>query len=258
MDDKWLSNLFGFKNNNNNNNNKKNNDDFKPSNDDDFNANIIKMFENIDKMMQHFYFESPNQHQLPPPQQREHKELRDEFLKPQFNNNEEQQLQQQQQQQPKSLFSSIFQQHPLFRFDVFKYNGDNFFKIEDELFEKSIFFKQEQVEPMFQQSSQTFRRIQRPNGTIEEIKTIHNSNGNEEKIITRIIGDQKHTERVKTNLKTKETETEQIFDNLDENEMAEFNQKWNGNILNEKQKEKDKDKQLTTNSLFKKIFSLFK
>lgn len=69
------------------------------------------------------------------------------------------------------------------------------------------------------------KRIQRPDGSIEETKTVRNSDGQEEKTVTRIIGDKAHSV-IEKKVNNQLQETEEIFHNFDEDKIDEFNRMW--------------------------------
>ncbi|XP_011501091.1 PREDICTED: uncharacterized protein LOC105364766 isoform X2 [Ceratosolen solmsi marchali] len=91
----------------------------------------------------------------------------------------------------------------------------------------------ETVQPQFSVRNFTFGKsvstqvIRRQDGSIEERRTVKDSNGNEETSITRQIGDQQHTIIKKKAKDGSEEQTENII-NMDENELKGFDKKWLG------------------------------
>ncbi|XP_020278514.1 HCLS1-associated protein X-1 [Pseudomyrmex gracilis] len=67
--------------------------------------------------------------------------------------------------------------------------------------------------------------VRNPDGTIEEKQVIRDSKGNEETIISRVIGDKRYVVTTKKDKNGFETKSEDLF-NIDENELKEFTQKW--------------------------------
>lgn len=111
--------------------------------------------------------------------------------------------------------------------------------------------------------STTYRRIQRPDGSIEEIKTFKNSDGKEEKTVTRIIGDKMHSVVEKKTNKNIIEETEEIFQNFDEKNLDDFNKMWNNsssftNNNNKNDKISIPDDNTQNSSFISKFFSWFK
>ncbi|RNA26253.1 accessory gland [Brachionus plicatilis] len=105
----------------------------------------------------------------------------------------------------------------------------------------------------------SIRRIQRPDGSIEEIKTVRNSDGIEEKTVTRMIGDKIHSVVEKKSNKGID-ETEEIFQNFDK--IDEFNKMWENFPTNKKYDENSNvnknDSQTQPSGLISKLFSWFK
>lgn len=70
----------------------------------------------------------------------------------------------------------------------------------------------------FGQSMST-RIVQLPDGTVEQHKTVRDSEGNEEITVTRQIGDKKYTVVTKKDKTGAETKIEDLY-NMDESEFA--------------------------------------
>lgn len=83
----------------------------------------------------------------------------------------------------------------------------------------------QQFSSSFGQSS-SIRRIHRPDGSIEEVRTTRNSAGEEQRVVTRQIGDQKHSFIEKIEKNGGGNETEEIFENFDEKDLDKFNRQW--------------------------------
>ncbi|XP_066598933.1 uncharacterized protein [Prorops nasuta] len=73
--------------------------------------------------------------------------------------------------------------------------------------------------------------IQRSDGMFEEKKTIRDSEGNEEVVVARKIGDKQHIITTKRDTNGLETKTEDLI-NMDENELPDFNKKWFPTTMN--------------------------
>ncbi|XP_015603977.1 HCLS1-associated protein X-1 [Cephus cinctus] len=69
------------------------------------------------------------------------------------------------------------------------------------------------------------RSIRRPDGTMEQHRTVKDSEGNEETTVTRQIGDKTHTVVTKLDKNGIQTTTENLV-NIDENELKDFEKKW--------------------------------
>ncbi|XP_058806315.1 HCLS1-associated protein X-1-like isoform X1 [Phymastichus coffea] len=67
--------------------------------------------------------------------------------------------------------------------------------------------------------------IRRPDGSMEERRTVRDTDGNEEIRVTRQIGNKKHTIVTQKTKDGSETKTEDVV-NMDENELNGFNEKW--------------------------------
>lgn len=124
---------------------------------------------------------------------------------------------------------------------------------------------------LFFGQSSSFKRIQRPDGSIEEIKSQKNSDGNEEKTITRIIGEKSHTIIEKRNKNGNIEETEEYFTNIDHDKLDDFNHLWNKpangsitdhpsnrNLYNTPRKEVAVQMPKENTSIISKLFSWFK
>lgn len=84
------------------------------------------------------------------------------------------------------------------------------------------------VEPAFSRmfkSSSVSKKIN-PDGSVESTCRRQDSDGNEEVVTSRILGDQTHTVTIKKNNAGEEERIEH-FTNMDENDLEGFNEKWN-------------------------------
>ncbi|XP_029177275.1 uncharacterized protein LOC114945302 [Nylanderia fulva] len=90
------------------------------------------------------------------------------------------------------------------------------------------------VEPFVLHSFSTVRSvrkeiIRRSNGTIDQKQVFKDSEGNEETIVSREIGDKKYVITTKKDKNGVETKSEDFF-NMDESELKDFTQKWTPSI----------------------------
>lgn len=86
------------------------------------------------------------------------------------------------------------------------------------------------------QKSVSKQFFHRNDGTIEQKQVFKDSEGNEETIVTRQIGDKKYTVSTKRDKFGAETKTEE-FVNMNESELKDFNQKWLPSITGENTKQ---------------------
>ncbi|XP_014468757.1 PREDICTED: uncharacterized protein LOC106741362 [Dinoponera quadriceps] len=73
--------------------------------------------------------------------------------------------------------------------------------------------------------------VRRPDGILEQKQVIRDSEGNQETIVTREIGDQKYVVTTKTDKYGVETKSEDLI-NMDESDLQDFNKKWTRSIEN--------------------------
>lgn len=213
----------------------KNND----NNDDKNNIfanDLHKMFQDMEEMMKTFDFGNfqvieslDGKDPTSPKTQRENKKnLRDSFLKQDDNhsqNSEEPSPHYSQKFtfQNQSFFDKFFEMPKFDKpFESFGFEED--FRREDLLDNNQNSKRGPNVQGVFFGQSSSFRRIQRPDGSVEEIKTVKSSDGNEEKTIIRTIGDKSHTLVEKTSENGTVQETEEFFKNF--NKVEEFNKDW--------------------------------
>ncbi|KYN22722.1 hypothetical protein ALC57_04501 [Trachymyrmex cornetzi] len=71
--------------------------------------------------------------------------------------------------------------------------------------------------------------IRRPDGTIEKKQVIRDSEGNEETVISKEADNKTYVVTIKKDKNGFETRSEDLF-NMDENELKDFNQKWESSV----------------------------
>lgn len=217
---------------------------FGPNNMDSRDANFNEMFQEIDEMMKAFNLADFNMNNYPGLEGPKHEDqnhdrnLRDHFLKP---HNQEPRENFPQRVPSTSLFEKLFEFEPDFNRTLptenFNYEEDLDKKIMREGLDKVVredLFKPEEKKLKKQHTGQSnfyghstsIRRIQRSDGSIEEIKSQKSSDGNEEKTVTRIMGDQSHTLIEKKSNDGTVLETEEFLDNIDHDKIEEFDNMW--------------------------------
>lgn len=107
-------------------------------------------------------------------------------------------------------------------------------------------------------SVSTFRG---PDGSLEQKRTVRNSDGTEETTITRSKGEQSHTVTIKRDKAGIEEKIEN-FNNMDESDVRDFNKSWNSphqqpTLPYSDQLLKDKDNQVNTHNSDESLFNKF-
>ncbi|XP_034952117.1 HCLS1-associated protein X-1 [Chelonus insularis] len=176
----------------------------------------------MDSMMKDFFnfgfnqgpgmipFDDQNLPQLMPPPERQHKSLREEFLKPGYD------------------YSSS---NPEEKVDIDldgKISAQDFSKIwKDPNSSENMQLDVPQNKFNFHSFGQSIvsQTVRRPDGSIEEKKTVTDSQGNAETTVRRKIGDKIYTVITKRDKDGVERKTEE-FQNIDEHEVQNFENNW--------------------------------
>ncbi|CAF0749398.1 unnamed protein product [Brachionus calyciflorus] len=246
-----------------------------------FHQDFEHMFREMEKMMRDFplgnidfiqnpHFEIPEEENASNSITKKPENLRNHFLKSPEENQNTSELVSKPSLERGSLFNQFFFTRPQFITDSIEPSDRS--KDLEKYFKRDIIekdndknnLKPEFNRPFIKSTSQScsIRKIQRPDGSIEEVKTIRNSDGHEETTVTRIIGDKAHSLIEKKTKKGVE-ETEEVFQNFDENDLSDFNKMWkNFPQHNKKESASDPiiktDSQTQSSSLISKLFSWFK